>query len=83
MKINKAIQEFVDSAIASGYVSKEDRYYLLKSRALIQWEKNLLKVRKRWSNLLYQRQWQTQQKLPLKLVRLQNVSENATGWSKS
>ena len=29
MKINKAIQEFVDSAIASGYVSKEDRYYLL------------------------------------------------------
>ena len=34
MKINKAIQEFVDSAIASGYVSKEDRYYLLKPRAL-------------------------------------------------
>ena len=29
MKINKAIQEFVDSAIASGYASKEDRYYLL------------------------------------------------------
>ena len=29
MKINKAIQEFVDSAIASGYISKEDRYYLL------------------------------------------------------
>ncbi len=29
MKINKAIQEFVNSAIDSGYVSKEDRYYLL------------------------------------------------------
>ena len=29
MKMNKAIQEFVNSAIESGYVSKEDRSYLL------------------------------------------------------
>ena len=29
MKMNQAIQEFVNSAIESGYVSKEDRSYLL------------------------------------------------------
>ena len=90
MKMNQAIQEFVNSAIESGYVSKEDRSYLLNRVLLfsgrrIFWgskeinQPSLLEAMANWlKHLLKQEDWDDAEERDWLEQELMNLVDSKT-----